>query len=229
MRAQVPINELRVALTSVVCAASSDRERPSMNSVCLELEWPQPKAMATDGVWCAERQFDAAVDVPGRAAISSDRAKKLLAMLADEEGTIQVVTDDKLVRFEIEKVGRLDCEPVEGFPPLERVWPNGNGVRMSSVGMNPKLLAKIGKAFACKKGDGIHFDFHGENTAIVVKSESTPQMRAALMPIRQLALEFSAAADATPATPLIDTSDTERPPSPANGKTKPARGRAKKR
>jgi DNA polymerase III sliding clamp (beta) subunit (PCNA family) len=229
MRAEIPITELRAALTSVVCAASSDRERPSMNSVCFDLDMPTPKAMATDGTWFAERQFEAIVDTAGRAAISSNRAKKLLAMLADEEGTVVIATDDTLVRFEIEKVGRLDCDPVEGFPPLDRVWPNGNGVRMSSIGMNPKLLAKIGKAFACKKGHGIHFDFHGENTAIVVKSESTPEMRVAIMPMKQLKIEFSGADDTTPAPPAAaaDTSDTERPPARGKSKAKPkANGKA---
>jgi hypothetical protein len=87
--------------------------------------------------------------------------------------------------------------------------------------MNPKLLAKIGKAFACKKGHGIHFDFFGENMPILIKSESTPEMRAALMPLKQLAIEFSAASDDDKApTRLDENGDTERPPARGKGKGK---------
>ncbi len=182
---------LRDALASVILAASTDEERPSMNSVNFDVGPLGTRLTATDGHWLAEHTIEAvSVEESGHVAVPSERIKKLLAMLADETGSVHLVADQALVRFDCQKLGRLDSTPIDNFPPSEQVWPKGDGQRMSRIGMNPKLLAKVGKAFRCKDGHGIAFVFFGENHPILINSEALPDMRALLMPMKQLSLDL---------------------------------------
>lgn len=191
MKAEFEIPVLRSALEAVIPAASTDTERPSLNAVCLDVVSPtKVRCIATDGHWLAEYSFEAkSVDEPGLVVIELYRAKKLVQMLSDEMGTVLVVSDDSLCRFELERVGRLDCNVLTSFPVTDEVWPKGDGKSISRVGMSPRLLARIGKAFGAKE-KGLNFAFFGVNEPILVSSEAMAQMRAILMPLRQLEMEL---------------------------------------
>lgn len=192
MKAEFDMLELRAALEAVLPAVSTDEERPGLNSLCLDTT-KGPRSIGTDGHWIAEYTMPTEtvkVEEPGRIAISLRSARKVLAMLDGDVGTALVVSDKSLVRFELERVGRVDCHPVDGFPPTDGVWPVGDGKSISRTGMSPKLLARIGKAFSCKKENGLHFVFFGPNAPILINSESLEQMRVALMPLRQLEIGF---------------------------------------
>lgn len=186
MKAQFDILLLRAAIEAVMPAASDDDERPGLCSIQLSVPAAgEATTIATDGTWVAQYALPpTAVDEAGQVAISTWRASKLLALLEGEVGTCLVVTDGSLCRFEIERVGRLDCVPVEGFPALDKVWPTEAGERISKVGMSPRLLTKIGKAFHAKKGFGLCFEFYGEDKAILITAESLQEMKALLMPMR---------------------------------------------
>jgi DNA polymerase III sliding clamp (beta) subunit (PCNA family) len=182
---------LRAALEAVQPAASTDEERPSLNSICIDVEKHKARAIATDGHWLAEYTFEAkTVDEPGRIIISLPRVDKLLPMISGEMGLTSVASDDSLVRFEVERVGRLDCQALSAFPETDKIWPVGDGKRISRLALSPKLLTRIGKAFGCKKEGGLNFVFFGDNAPILVNSESLVHMRAILMPLRQMAMEF---------------------------------------
>jgi DNA polymerase III sliding clamp (beta) subunit (PCNA family) len=182
---------LRAAIEAVLPAASTDEERPSLNAICIDVDERRARAVACDGHWMAEYQFEAKeVAEPGRVAIGLDRVHKVLSMISGELGDTSVASDDSLVRFEIERVGRVDCSPVASFPVTDPLWPVGDGKRISRVGMSPRLLVRIGKAFGCKKTNGLSFVFFGDNAPILISSEARAEMRAILMPIRQLSLEL---------------------------------------
>lgn len=179
---------LRAALEAVIPAASTDPERPFLNAICIGADEKQTKFVATDGHWLAEYTANAKeVETAGRAVIDLSRAKKLVQMLAGEDGSVLIVSDDSLVRFEIEGVGRVDCNALSSFPPTDDVWPKGDGKSVSRVGMSPKLLAKIGKAFGARD-KGLNFLFFGVNQPILINSDAAEEMRAILMPLRQLEL-----------------------------------------
>jgi DNA polymerase III sliding clamp (beta) subunit (PCNA family) len=182
---------VRAAIEAVLPAASTDAERPSLNAICIDVTKEKSIAVATDGFWLAEYTFEAIqVEEPGRISLSRDRVHKLISMVSGELGSAVVVTDDSLARWEVERVGRLDCTPIASFPDTNKMWPVGDGKRISRVGMSPRLLVRIGKAFGCKKTNGLSFVFFGDNAPILISSEARTEMRAILMPIRQLSLEL---------------------------------------
>lgn len=190
MKVEFEIPVLRAALEAVIPAASTDEERPSLNVVCVEAG-EKTRAIATDGVWLAEYGFEAKeITEPGRVVIQLHRAKKLVSLISDEEGSVLLVSDESLVRFEIEKVGRLDCNPLSHFPSSDDLWPKGDGKSVTSVALNAVLLARIGKAFGAKD-KGLQFAFFGVNAPILVTQEAKVEMRALLMPLRQLEMDLS--------------------------------------
>lgn len=191
MKAEFESALLRAALEAVLPAASTDEERPSLNAICLDVRQEKTIAIACDGHWLAEFTFEAkSVDEPGRIAIPLDRIHKLLSMISGEFGAALLVSDDSLARWEIERVGHIDCVPIASYPDTAQMWPVGDGKRISRVGMSPRLLTRIGKAFGCKKTNGLSFVFFGDNAPILVNSEARAEMRAILMPLRQLSMEF---------------------------------------
>lgn len=191
MKAEFDTAVLRAALQAVIPASSTDADRPHMNAVCIDTTDSKPRLVATDGHWLAEYAPEAkSVDEPGRVVIELYRAKKLVHLLADEIGTVLVVADDTMVRFEIEGVGRVDCRNMGTFPLTDSIWPVGDGKSVSRVGLSPKLLARVGKAFGATK-EGLNFVFFGPNQPILITAESTPELRALLMPLRQLEMELA--------------------------------------
>jgi hypothetical protein len=181
------MQDLRSAVLAVVPAASTDDERPDMHGVGLEVFGGELHARATDGRWCMRVRTSPSHATDGfRVLIPMAYVKRLVALIGDGLGQARIVKEADLIRFEIEKIGRLDLPQgvaEVSFPKVEEVWPSNHATSMDAIGLNPRLMSNLAKAFGVvHERPTLRFAFHGENAPVVVTCIETERADAILMP-----------------------------------------------
>ena len=182
------MQEVRAMMMAVAVAASTDDERPDMNGVGLEVFDGELHARATNGEWAMRvRRTPVYADEGFKVLVPLSHVKRLVALIGDGIGYLRIVHDQELVRFEVEKIGRLDL-PTGGvaaipFVDIDSVWPTSAALPMDTIGVNPSLMASLAKAFGqLAEKPTLRFAFHGDEHPIVVTCEEKEYADALLMP-----------------------------------------------
>jgi len=182
------MQELRSMITAVAFAASTDDERPDMNGVGLEVFDGELHARATNGEWAMRvRRRPRYADDGFKVLVPLSYVKRLVALIGDGIGQVRIVQDQDLVRFEVEKIGRLDLDTggVAAIPlaDIDGAWPTGEPLSMPAIGLNPSLMASLAKAFGqFAEKPTLRFAFHGDEHPIVVTCEEREYADALVMP-----------------------------------------------
>jgi hypothetical protein len=182
------MQELRSMITAVAFAASTDDERPDMNGVGLEVFDGELHARATNGEWAMRvRRTPRYADDGFKVLVPLSYVKRLVALIGDGIGQVRIVQDQDLVRFEVEKIGRLDLDTggVAAIPlvDIDGAWPTGEPLSMAAIGLNPSLMGSLGKAFGqFAEKPTLRFAFHGDEHPIVVTCEEREYADALVMP-----------------------------------------------
>jgi hypothetical protein len=182
------MQELRSMITAVAFAASTDDERPDMNGVGLEVFDGELHARATNGEWAMRvRRTPVYADDGFKVLVPLSHVKRLLALIGDGIGQLRIIHDDDLVRFEVEKIGRLDLYTggvaAVPFVDIDSAWPTSAALPMDTIGLNPSLMASLAKAFGqLAEKPTLRFAFHGDEHPIVVTCEERENADALLMP-----------------------------------------------
>ncbi|HMI84894.1 MAG TPA: hypothetical protein VK550_12425 [Polyangiaceae bacterium] len=182
------MQELRSMITAVAFAASTDDERPDMNGVGLEVFDGELHARATNGEWAMRvRRTPVRADEGFKCLVPLSHVKRLVALIGDGIGKLSIVHDQELVRFDVEKIGRLDLYTggvaAVPFADIDGAWPTGEALPMDTIGLNPSLMASLAKAFGqLAEKPTLRFAFHGDEHPIVVTCEEQEYADALLMP-----------------------------------------------
>lgn len=182
------MQELRSMMMAVAFAASTDDERPDMNGVGLEVFDGELHARATNGEWAMRvRRTPGRADDGFKVLVPLSHVKRLLALIGDGIGKLSIVHDQDLVRFDVEKIGRLDLYTggvaAVPFADIDSAWPTGEALPMDTIGLNPSLMASLAKAFGqLAEKPTLRFAFHGDEHPIVVTCEEKEYADALLMP-----------------------------------------------
>lgn len=182
------MQELRSMITAVAFAASTDDERLDMNGVGLEVFDGELHARATNGEWAMRvRRKPRYADNGFKVLVPLSYVKRLVALIGDGIGQVRIVQDQDLVRFEVEKIGRLDLDTggVAAIPfvNIDAAWPTSEELPMPAIGLNPSLMASLAKAFGqFAERPTLRFAFHGDEHPIVVTCEEREYADALLMP-----------------------------------------------
>lgn len=182
------MQELRSMIMAVAFAASTDDERPDMNGVGLEVFDGELHARATNGQWAMRvRRTPVYADAGFNVLVPLSHVRRLLALIGDGIGQLRIVRDEELVRFEVEKIGRLDLftggVAAVPFADIDSVWPTSPALPMDTIGLNPSLMANLAKAFGqVAEKPTLRFAFHGDGVPIVVTCEENEEADALLMP-----------------------------------------------
>lgn len=183
------MQELRSMVQAVAFAASTDDERRDMNGVGLEVCDGELHARATNGEWAMRvRRTPAYADEGFKVLVPLSHVKRLLALIGpDGIGTVRIVHDQDLVRFDVEKIGRLDVHTggvaAVPFVDIDGAWPTSPALPMGEVGLNPSLMANVAKAFGqLAEKPTLRYTFHGDEHPIVVTCEEREYADALLMP-----------------------------------------------
>lgn len=182
------MQEVRSMMMAVACAASTDDERQDMNGVGLEVFDGELHARATNGEWAMRvRRTPAYADDGFKVLVPLSYVKRLVALIGDGIGQLRIVHDQELVRFEVEKIGRLDLNTAGvaavPFVDIDSVWPTSAALPMDTIGVNPSLMASLAKAFGqLAERPTLRFAFHGDEHPIVVTCEEREYADALLMP-----------------------------------------------
>lgn len=182
------MQEVRSMIMAVAFAASTDDERPDMNGVGLEVFDGELHAGATNGQWAMRvRSTPVYADDGFKVMVRLSHVKRLIALIGDGIGQLRIVQDQDLVRFEVEKIGRLDLYTggvaAVPFVDIGSVWPTSPALPTGEIGVNPNLLASLAKAFGqLTEKPTLRFAFHGKEHPIVVTCEEKEYADALLMP-----------------------------------------------
>lgn len=182
------MQEVRSMILAVAFAASTDDERPDMNGVGLEVFDGELHARATNGEWAMRvRRTPVHADAGFKVLVPLSHVKRLVALIGDGIGQLRIVHDQDLVRFEVEKIGRLDLYTggvaAVPFVDIDSAWPTSEALPMDSIGLNPNLMASLAKAFGqLAERPTLRFAFHGDEHPIVVTCEEREYADALLMP-----------------------------------------------
>ncbi len=182
------MQEVRSMILAVAFAASTDDERPDMNGVGLEVFDGELHARATNGEWAMRvRRTPVHADAGFKVLVPLSHVKRLVALIGDGIGQLRIVHDQDLVRFEVEKIGRLDLYTggvaAVPFVDIDSAWPTGEPLSMPAIGLNSSLMASLGKAFGqFAEKPTLRFAFHGDEQPIVVTCEEKEYADALLMP-----------------------------------------------
>lgn len=175
-------------IAAVAPAASTDDEMPHMYGVGLEVFDGELHARATNGQWAMRvKATPLHADPNFRVLVPMPHVRRLLALIGDGAGQLRIERVGDLVRFEVEKIGRLDLF-VGGvaeipFVDIEKAWPTNAPQQMDTIGLNPSLMASLAKAFgAVADKPTLRFAFHGTGLPIVVTCEENEDADALLMP-----------------------------------------------
>jgi DNA polymerase III beta subunit, central domain len=172
------MQDLRSMITAVAFAASTDEERRDMNGVGLEVIDGELHARATNGQWAMRVRRTPSYAVEGfKVLVPLSYVKRLVALIgADGIGRVQITQERDLVRFEVEKIGRLDLDTggvaAVPFVDIDKVWPTGEELPMGVIGFKPGTLPNLAKAFGqLAANPTLRFAFHGDDHPIVVTCE----------------------------------------------------------
>jgi hypothetical protein len=182
------MQELRSMIMAVAFAASTDDERPDMNGVGLEVFDGELHARATNGEWAMRvRRTPRHADDGFKVLVPLSHVKRLVALIGDGIGQMRILHDQDLVRFEVDKIGRLDLYTggvaAVPFVDIDSAWPTGEPLSTRQVGLNPSLMASLAKAFGqLAEKPTLKFAFHGDEHPIVVTCEEKEYADALLMP-----------------------------------------------
>jgi hypothetical protein len=182
------MQELRSMMMAVAFAASTDDERRDMNGVGLEVFDGELHARATNGEWAMRvRRTPVYADEGFKVLVPLSHVKRLVTLIGDGIGTVRIVQDQDLVRFDVEKIGRLDLHTggVAAVPlvDIDGAWPTTAALPMDTIGLNPSLMASLAKAFGqLAEKPTLRFAFHGDEHPIVVTCEEKEYADALLMP-----------------------------------------------
>jgi hypothetical protein len=182
------MQELRSMVMAVAFAASTDDERPDMNGVGLEVFDGELHARATNGEWAMRvRRTPVYADEGFKVLVPLSHVKRLIALIGDGIGNVRIVHDQDLVRFDVEKIGRLDLYTggvaAVPFVDIDGAWPTTAAQPMDTIGLNPSLMASLAKAFGqLAEKPTLRFAFHGDEHPIVVTCEEKEYADALLMP-----------------------------------------------
>jgi hypothetical protein len=175
-------------IMAVAFAASPDDERPDMNGVGLEVFDGELHARATNGEWAMRvRRTPVYADDGFKVLVPLSHVKRLVTLIGDGIGRVQITHEQDLVRFEVEKIGRLDLDTggvaAVPFVDIDSVWPTSPALPMDTIGLNPSLMASLAKAFGqLAAKPTLRFAFHGDDHPIVVTCEEKECADALLMP-----------------------------------------------
>lgn len=182
------MQDLRSMFAAVAFAASTDDERVDMNGVGLEVFEGELYAMATNSEWAMRVRRKPSYAVEGfKVLVPLSYVKRLIALIGDGIGWVQIHQEQDLVRFEVEKIGRLDLNTggvaAVPFVDLDRVWPTGEELPMGRIGLKPDIMPSLARAFGqlVAGKPTLRFAFHGDEHPIVVTCEET-NAEALLMP-----------------------------------------------
>lgn len=181
------MQDLRSMITAVAFAASTDDERLDMNGVGIEVIDGELHARATNGEWAMRVRRKPIYAAEGfKVFIPLSYAKRLVALIGDGIGRVAITQERELVRFEVEKIGRLDLDTggVASVPlvDIERAWPTSPALPMKEIGFKPGILPNVGKAFGqLVTNPTLRFAFHGDEHPVVVTCDKA-NADALLMP-----------------------------------------------
>lgn len=182
------MQDLRSMVTAVAFAASTDDERPDMNGVGLEVFEGELHARATNGEWAMRVRRTPIYAADGfKVLIPLSYVRRLASLIGDGIGRVEITQEKDLVRFEVEKIGRLDLDTggvaAVPFVDIDGAWPTSPALPMDTIGLNPSLMASLAKAFGqLAAKPTLRFAFHGDDHPIVVTCEEKEYADALLMP-----------------------------------------------
>ena len=186
---------LRLALQSVVPAVSTDKDRPSLNGVCLEAAAVDNTLIVTSSNVATVARYECQglnVEAGFRLLVPLHVVKLFFRLFGKgDKGTVSIVCDEKLARIRVDgetnqTIGTLDVHLGDGltFPDLDPMWPRGDVREINHIAFTPDQQIVVAKAFkaALDGGVGMRYELRGSEAPVIVTSESTPQLRILVMP-----------------------------------------------